>query len=76
MSSRSSTLSSASLSAAFWVADGVGEGEGWEREWEAGEGRRCETHRAREQALSDVVARLAARDAVARVASVLRVEGE
>lgn len=34
------------------------------------------THRAREQALSDVVARLAASDAVARVASVLRVEGE
>lgn len=34
------------------------------------------THRAREQALSDTVARLAASDAVERVVSVLRVEGE
>lgn len=34
------------------------------------------THRAREQALSDTVARLAASDVVERVVSVLRVEGE
>ncbi|MGV9769020.1 homoserine dehydrogenase [Microbacterium sp. NPDC003461] len=34
------------------------------------------THRAREQSLSDTVARLAASDAVERVVSVLRVEGE
>ncbi|MGK9221544.1 MULTISPECIES: homoserine dehydrogenase [Microbacterium] len=34
------------------------------------------THRAREQALSDTVARLAQSDVVERVASVLRVEGE
>ena len=34
------------------------------------------THRAREQALSDTVAKLAASDVVERVVSVLRVEGE
>ncbi len=34
------------------------------------------THRAREQALGDTVARLASSDVVARVVSVLRVEGE